>query len=72
MKKKLNKTSFIVLMTIWSILTLLSLVDPLTVGVFFIKIANYCDYSNSILVAINTGIFGVCSAILYMKRNRNG
>lgn len=72
MKKKLNKTSFIVLMTIWSILTLLSLVDPLTVGVFFIKIANYCDYSNSILVAVNTGVFGVCSAILYMKRNRNG
>ena len=72
MKKKLNKTSFIVLMTIWSILTLLSLVDPLTVGVFFIKIANYCDYSNSVLVAINTGIFGVCSALLYMKRNRNG
>ena len=72
MKKKINKTSFIVLMTIWSILTLLSLVDPLTVGVFFIKIANYCDYSNSILVAVNTGVFGVCSAILYMKRNRNG
>ncbi len=72
MKKKLNKTSFIVLMTIWSILTLLSLVDPLTVGVFFIKIANYCDYSNSVLVAINTGVFGVCSALLYMKRNRNG
>ena len=72
MKKRLNKTSFIVLMTIWSILTLLSLVDPLTVGVFFIKIANYCDYSNSILVAVNTGVFGVCSAILYMKRNRNG
>ena len=72
MKKRLNKTSFIVLMTIWSILTLLSLVDPLTVGVFFIKIANYCDYSNSVLVAVNTGVFGVCSAILYMKRNRNG
>ena len=72
MKKKINKTSFIVLMTIWSILTLLSLVDPLTVGVFFIKIANYCDYSNSVLVAVNTGVFGVCSALLYMKRNRNG
>lgn len=72
MKKKINKTSFIVLMTIWSILTLLSLIDPLTVGVFFIRIANYCDYSNSVLVAINTGVFGVCSAILYMKRNRNG
>lgn len=72
MKKKINKTSFIVLMTIWSILTLLSLIDPLAVGVFFIRIANYCDYSNSVLVAINTGVFGVCSAILYMKRNRNG
>jgi hypothetical protein len=72
MKKKINKTSFIVLMTIWSILTLVSLIDPLTMGLFFIKIADYCNYSNSILVAINTGIFGVCSALLYMKRNRNG
>lgn len=67
--KKVNKTSIVVLMTIWSILTIISLIDPLTLGLFFVNVGKYCDYSNSVLVAINTGVFGTCTAFIYLKKH---